>query len=106
MTSYRTQIIHLLKQIAFIFLLYTVCRLLFYFFNYSSFHDISFSELLSLMFFGLKFDSFSIVKVEENLLDEVERYYITKYNPIYNSVKYKHHMPGECTRMSMWRVIK
>lgn len=52
------------------------------------------------------FDSFSIIKVEEDLLDEVERYYIAKYNPMYNSVKYKHHMPGECARMSMWRVIK
>jgi phosphoglycerol transferase MdoB-like AlkP superfamily enzyme len=60
MTSYRPQIINLIKQIAFIFLMYTICRLLFYFFNFSSFKDISFDELLSLMFFGLRFDFFSI----------------------------------------------
>lgn len=60
MTSYRPQIINLLKQIAFIFLIYAICRLLFYFFNFSTFHNISFGELISLMFFGLKFDAFSI----------------------------------------------
>ncbi len=60
MTSYQSQIIHLLKQIAFIFLLYAICRLLFFAFNYSAFQDLGFGELVSLMFFGLKFDAFSI----------------------------------------------
>lgn len=60
MISFRPQIINLLKQISFVFALYTICRLLFFIFNYSQFNDITTSELLKLFVFGLRFDSFSI----------------------------------------------
>ena len=60
MNAYKYQLINLLKQIAFIFLLYTICRLLFFSFNYSSFQDLSFTGLCELLFYGLRFDAFSI----------------------------------------------
>ncbi len=60
MNSYKPQLINLLKQIAFVFILYTICRLLFYYFNRSSFQELSFSELSAILFYGLRFDSFSI----------------------------------------------
>lgn len=60
MNSYRPQLVNLLKQISFVFLLYSLCRILFYYFNRSYFQDISYSELGSTLFFGLRFDAFSI----------------------------------------------
>jgi phosphoglycerol transferase MdoB-like AlkP superfamily enzyme len=60
MNSYKPQLVNLIKQIAFVFLMYFFCRLLFYYFNRSSFQDITFSELSSLLFYGLRFDAFSI----------------------------------------------
>ena len=58
--SYRPILKNLAKQIVVIFLLYAFCRLLFYIINRSSFADISTSELVSLFFYGLRFDFFSI----------------------------------------------
>lgn len=60
MTSYKSQLINLSKQISFVFVLYFVCRWLFYFFNHSQFQDISIGELIRLSFYGLRFDAFSI----------------------------------------------
>lgn len=60
MNAYKSQLIALFKQIAFIFIIYTVCRLLFYAFNQSSFHNLSLAELFRILFYGLRFDSFSI----------------------------------------------
>lgn len=60
MNLYKPQLINLLKQIAFVFVLYTICRLLFYYFNRSSFQELSFSELSAILFYGLRFDAFSI----------------------------------------------
>jgi phosphoglycerol transferase MdoB-like AlkP superfamily enzyme len=60
MNSYKPQLINLLKQIAFVFLLYTICRLLFYYFNRSHFQELSINELLAILFYGLRFDAFSI----------------------------------------------
>jgi phosphoglycerol transferase MdoB-like AlkP superfamily enzyme len=60
MNSYKSQLIVLFKQIVFLFVVYTICRLLFYAFNYSSFQDLSLAELCGLLFYGLRFDSFSI----------------------------------------------
>jgi phosphoglycerol transferase MdoB-like AlkP superfamily enzyme len=60
MNLYRHQLVNLIKQIAFVFVIYFFCRLLFYYFNRSSFQDITFSELISLLFYGLRFDAFSI----------------------------------------------
>ena len=60
MNSYRPQLVNLLKQLSFVFILYSLCRILFYYFNRSYFQDISYSELGSILFFGLRFDAFSI----------------------------------------------
>jgi phosphoglycerol transferase MdoB-like AlkP superfamily enzyme len=60
MNSYRSQILNLLKQITFVFVLYSICRILFYAFNHSSFQDITTTELLSILFYGLRFDAFSV----------------------------------------------
>ncbi|MBI3520224.1 MAG: LTA synthase family protein [Bacteroidetes bacterium] len=60
MNVYKHQLKNLLTQIVFVFLLYAVCRLLFFYFNRSYFSDLSFFELLKLLFFGLRFDAFSI----------------------------------------------
>ena len=60
MNSYRSQLVNLLKQISFVFILYSLCRILFYYFNRSYFQDISYSELGTVLFFGLRFDAFSI----------------------------------------------
>jgi phosphoglycerol transferase MdoB-like AlkP superfamily enzyme len=58
--SYRPILKDLAKQTGFIFLLYALCRLIFYALNRSYFADISTSELLSLFIYGLRFDFFSI----------------------------------------------
>lgn len=60
MISYKPQIINVLKQITLVFVLYTICRLLFVLFNKSYFQDLSFGELIPILFFGLRFDAFSI----------------------------------------------
>lgn len=46
----------LLKKIGLLLLLYTICRLLFYWFNYFYFSDLSFGELLLILLSGLRFD--------------------------------------------------
>ena len=46
----------LLKKIGLLLCLYTICRLLFYWFNYFYFSDLSFAELLLILFAGLRFD--------------------------------------------------
>lgn len=60
MNSYKPQLINLLKQITFVFVLYTICRLLFYYFNRTHFQDLSIGQLCRLLFYGLRFDAFSI----------------------------------------------
>ena len=60
MNHYKPQLINLLKQLGFVFLLYSFCRLLFYMFNKSYFQEISFTEFNALLFYGLRFDAFSI----------------------------------------------
>lgn len=60
MNVYKHQLKNLLKQLLFIFIVYTLCRLLFYFFNRTNFQDLTITELLKLLFFGLRFDTFSI----------------------------------------------
>nr|MDQ3048412.1 sulfatase-like hydrolase/transferase [Bacteroidota bacterium] len=56
MRSGAAHVLVLLKKLGGLLLLYTVCRLLFYFFHYSYFSDLSFSELLIILFSGLRFD--------------------------------------------------
>lgn len=60
MNSYKSQLKSLFKQIVFLFIVYAVSRVLFYLFNYSSFQDLALSEFCSLLFYGLRFDAFSI----------------------------------------------
>jgi phosphoglycerol transferase MdoB-like AlkP superfamily enzyme len=60
MVSFKPILKSLLKQLCVLFLFYEISRLLFYAFNYSSFQDLKFVELISICFYGLRFDSFSI----------------------------------------------
>lgn len=60
MISFKPQIITLFKQITLVFVLFTVCRLLFYVFNKDYFQDLTLGELLPILFYGLRFDAFSI----------------------------------------------
>lgn len=46
----------LLKKIGLLLFLYTLCRLLFYWFNYFYFSDLSFGQLLLILLSGLRFD--------------------------------------------------
>ena len=46
----------LFKHLANLLFVYAICRLLFYFFNYSYFSDLSVWQLLSMMIFGVRFD--------------------------------------------------
>jgi len=60
MISYKPQLINILKQLALVFAIYAACRLLFFAFNKFYFQELTFGELCSLMFYGLRFDAFSI----------------------------------------------
>lgn len=60
MISFRPQVVNLLKQLLLVFVMYTLCRLLFYGFNKSYFNELSFVELSAILFYGLRFDAFSI----------------------------------------------
>src|SRR5215218_2376271 len=57
----KNRFILLIQRIALLFALYTFCRLLFYLFNFSYFHDLSAPTVLSLFFYGLRFDATAIV---------------------------------------------
>jgi arylsulfatase A-like enzyme len=58
---YFSQLLLLFKRIIPVYLLYTVCRLLFYVFNRNAFADLTSSELASICFYGLRFDTFSVL---------------------------------------------
>lgn len=60
-TIYFRQIGILLRRLAVCYLIYFICRLLFFFANRSFFPDADLSNLLVDSFYGLRFDSFSIV---------------------------------------------
>lgn len=49
-------LILLLKHLAFLLIAYSICRILFYGFNYSYFSDLSVSQLLPMLIFGIRFD--------------------------------------------------
>lgn len=51
----------LTKRIIFLLLLYTFCRILFYSFNLAYFSELNFSSLLSILFYGVYFDSTTVV---------------------------------------------
>lgn len=46
----------LLKHLAFLLIAYSICRILFYWFNYSYFSDLSIVQLLPMLMFGVRFD--------------------------------------------------
>lgn len=46
----------LLKHLAFLLIAYSICRILFYGFNYSYFSDLSIGQLLPMLIFGIRFD--------------------------------------------------
>ena len=60
-TSYIQQVFLLLKRLLLSYLLYQWCRLLFFLFNRQHFPNTGAADLVSDCFFGLRFDSFSIV---------------------------------------------
>jgi phosphoglycerol transferase MdoB-like AlkP superfamily enzyme len=51
----------LLRKLVFLLLIFTICRILFYSFNYSHFSDLSAGNLLLILFYGLYFDASTIV---------------------------------------------
>jgi phosphoglycerol transferase MdoB-like AlkP superfamily enzyme len=61
MQHWKTNFISLLKHIAVLLLLYFICRILFYCFNYSYFSNLHLVDLLSIMFGALRFDLSVIV---------------------------------------------
>lgn len=60
MISYKPQVITVLKQITLVFVLYTICRIMFVIYNHSYFQGLTTRELIPILFFGLRFDAFSI----------------------------------------------
>jgi phosphoglycerol transferase MdoB-like AlkP superfamily enzyme len=60
-TTYLQQLLILIKRLSACYLIYLLCRLLFYFANRNYFPHTGFSGLLEDCFYGLRFDSFSIV---------------------------------------------
>ncbi len=48
------------KQLLVVYLCYAICRILFLVFNYNYFQEIEIADFIGLMFYGLRFDSFSI----------------------------------------------
>lgn len=61
MQSFKQQISVLLKRISLIYLLFFISRILFYLFNTSHFTVRDSSEFFQVFFFGLRFDTFSIL---------------------------------------------
>ncbi len=56
MQNWASNIISLSKKLGLLFCLYTICRLLFYWFNHTYFSDLSIGQLMVIAFLGLKFD--------------------------------------------------
>lgn len=61
MQSYKQQIQVLFKRILLVYALFTLSRILFHIFNSTHFQNILSDELFSIYFYGLRFDSFSIL---------------------------------------------
>ncbi|MEO8086399.1 MAG: LTA synthase family protein [Bacteroidota bacterium] len=57
----KNRFILLAERILLLLALYTLCRLLFYLFNFSYFNDLGMTQVLKLFFFGLRFDIVAIV---------------------------------------------
>ncbi len=60
MYAYKPILINLFKRLSFLFIIYSICRVLFFVFNHSYFNDTSVSDFLKVLLYGLRFDAFSI----------------------------------------------
>jgi phosphoglycerol transferase MdoB-like AlkP superfamily enzyme len=60
--KYSIQILALLRKIAILLLLYSICRVFFFLFNNNYFKDSSGFELLKIFIFGIRFDYASIIQ--------------------------------------------
>ena len=56
----------LLKRLVYLLFFYTLCRLLFFLFNYSTFSDVGFTHFLALLFWGTRFD-FSVIILSNSI---------------------------------------
>lgn len=61
LNQYFSQLLILLKRLLLVYILYFLCRLIFYIYNYGFFQSISVAELLALNFYALRFDTFSVL---------------------------------------------
>ena len=61
MTTYKLQILTLVKRISLLCLIFSLSRLLFYLFNTVHFQNLEAEEIFSVFFYGLRFDIFSIM---------------------------------------------
>lgn len=59
--QYTSQLNTLFKRLLVVYLAYLLCRICFYWFNRHNFHDLSFGEFASILFYALRFDTFSII---------------------------------------------
>lgn len=62
MTSLLKQIANLLYRLFILLFLYSLCRLLFYIFNYQTFSDNSLYEITKVFFYGIRFDYSAIIQ--------------------------------------------
>jgi len=60
LNQYLSQLLILFKRLLLVYILYFLCRLIFYVFNYGFFQTISVGELIALNFYALRFDTFSV----------------------------------------------
>lgn len=61
LNQYYSQLFTLLKRLLLVYLAYFITRQIFYIYNYSLFSEVSFSEILSINFYSLRFDTFSVL---------------------------------------------
>ena len=61
LSQYTSQLLTLVKRLLLIYLVYFICRLLFYFFNHSFFNALSLNELILINIYAIRFDTFSIL---------------------------------------------
>jgi phosphoglycerol transferase MdoB-like AlkP superfamily enzyme len=84
MTPYIKQIANLLYRLSILLFFYSLCRILFYLFNYHSFSENTLPDIFKVFFFGIRFDYSAIIQY--NLLFLL--LYLLPFNFVYNK-KYK-----------------
>ncbi len=86
MPKHTSNLILLLKHLSFLLIAYSVCRLLFYWFNYSYFSDLSSSQLLPLLFFGIRFDLSVIILTNSLFILLYVLPFAFRKNKVYRSI--------------------